>query len=725
MSVFSFLLCLVAGSVFSCSDINTDAYIFASTSTLINSGTKNVRLLVSSNANLLSSSASRTIAPAAYDSAQLNFYLGGKNVGTGANLTIQQVDFVASEDSPSSGTIIVPLNSYNYQLVLLAVPKSTEVTISSNTYASSLAPLAVLAGTATADLRYNNDSEVNFYLSSNGLTGNGGYDIQFYLKNWSAASLNATDSENSDIRVVGNVSLELRTLSGDASVSGTEITGKSFASATSADTTISYTKSEIKAGTYDLCVTFSYNGKHFVYSDKIIILPYQTTTATIGIPDILQTVPVAPTEFKQGYVLPENDETSFYRVAFSWEDNSKTETNFELQLLDVSDSSLVTTETENTKEIWNSISASLITSYASDFEGGSNWYAGSLARNSTTAVFYLPLGKRYLARIRAVNNDVGGSEWCYASSGKFSVLLPAASATANSLVLSESETVSAKAFNTSVINIFRLTYNLVGGTFSSAIDKVYYFDQISSGIPILTPDGDSTNGSETYKKTPVSLTNGDLTWSYWAISSINGEAYPKFFAQCLSAASYNSAMTYYGQVKRTDKGLSETDINGSEYTYDVSDPQPTSFSNESNNYINYYVTNDSLTNYVGYKNLSLYAIYKKESSGATEADYSIHTNLTFSATANGVSCPIDNYMFTAPSTASTLRLGYTYETNTFAYDSISLTVREQGGSEIGIYSPISNDFHLPTNLDAGMYILTITATKSGTEFRTLFIMILE
>ena len=239
MSVFSFLLCLVAGSVFSCSDINTDAYIFASTSTLINSGTKNVRLLVSSNANLLSSSASRTIAPAAYDSAQLNFYLGGKNVGTGANLTIQQVDFVASEDSPSSGTIIVPLNSYNYQLVLLAVPKSTEVTISSNTYASSLAPLAVLAGTATADLRYNNDSEVNFYLSSNGLTGNGGYDIQFYLKNWSAASLNATDSENSDIRVVGNVSLELRTLSGDASVSGTEITGKSFASATSAVSAVS------------------------------------------------------------------------------------------------------------------------------------------------------------------------------------------------------------------------------------------------------------------------------------------------------------------------------------------------------------------------------------------------------------------------------------------------------------------------------------------------------
>lgn len=726
VSFFSLLLCAVTNSILSCADINTDAYVFQSTSSLVSGGTKDVRLVVSSNANLLSVRASRTIAPAAYDSELLNFYLGGKNVGTGENLAIQKVEFVANANSTNSGTITVPLNSYNYQLVLLAIPKETEVSLTSNTYVSNIASLAVLAGSSTADLRYSGDSAVNFYLSSEGLTGLGGYSIDFYLKDWSSASLAAKDENNSGLLVVSNVSISLRTLVGDSTVSGTSVTGKRFTSATSESTAISYEKDSVMPGTYYLCVSFSYGDKSFVYSDKIIILPYQTTTATIGIPDILQNIPAAPTEFAQGYAVPENEESDYYRVIFSWEDNSNTETGFEIQFLDVTDFTTITTETENSEETWNSISSEQITSYSTEFDGSSSWYAGSLARNSTAAVFYMPLGKRYLARIRSVNNDIGASPWCYASSEAVSISIPAGTSTATNLYLSYAETVTGKAFDTAIINLFRVTYNLVGGTISPAIATTYYFDQIAGGAPILTPDGYSRNGTAVYGKKAISLSNGSLDWSGWAIESVDGEKYPFAFTKCTSESVYDASTTYYIDRKRTDEGLSEKDINGNEYTYVALTPQPTEFDDYTGFYVNYWTTEGILANYIGYKNLSLYAIYTDDESGTESTDYSIKENLSISVFADGSSRTIENYSFTAPSTTANFTLTYRYVTETFTYDSISLTLTENGGSEIGNYTPTSNAFSFsPANLSKGFYTLTIKATKLGSEFRTSLIMILE
>ena len=717
VSVFSFLLLLFAG----CEHINTDAYMFESTTSIVSSGLKSVKLVVSSNASLLSVRKSRTIVPSAYNADELNFYLGGKNIGTGANLAVQQVQFVASADATSSGTIVVPLKSYNYSLVLLAIPKTTTISLSSDTYVASIVSFAVLAGSTTADLRYNNDSSVNFYLSSEGLSGNGSYDIDFYLKDWSTASLSAGDPNNSDIAVVNNVKIALYDIVGGDAVDGTEVEGLGFASYLSDSSAYSYTNSTVPPGTYDLCVTFSFNGKYFIYSDKIVILPYQTTSALIAIPDILQVVPAAPSELKQGYILPASDESNYYRAAFSWTDNSNTETGFELQLLDVSDLSSITVDSANTESTWNSVSTSQITSYSTDFEGSSAWYALSFSRNSTGAVFYLPLGKRYLARIRSVNNDVGGSSWAYASSDSFSLTIPTGESTATTAILTDSETLSVSAFNTSLVNLFRITYSLAGGTFSKSMTNSYYFDQILGGVPVLVPDGESTTANSVYPQ-PVSLFLGERAWSYWAISSLDGEEYPGSYIQCTSSSVYNASTTYYNQKRRTDLGLSTTDVNGNIYTYKVATPDSSTFSTD---YSSYWISAGWLANYTGCKNLSLYAVYEDDESGRAATDYSIKTNLDFTVLADGNACTITNYVFEAPSGTGTFNIIYDYKTTAFTYDSVLLTLTENGGGEIGTYSPNSRTFTFSPSLDDGVYTLTISAMKSGAEFRTSLIMILN
>ena len=131
ISVFSFLFAGISVALSSCSDFATDdAYVFPSTSALVNSGQRVVKLQVSSSEALLSVSSSRTITPAAYSASELDFYLGGKNIGTNQNLAVQKVNFVADANSSSSGSITIPLNSYNYQLVLLAIPNTTSITLS-------------------------------------------------------------------------------------------------------------------------------------------------------------------------------------------------------------------------------------------------------------------------------------------------------------------------------------------------------------------------------------------------------------------------------------------------------------------------------------------------------------------------------------------------------------------------------------------------------------------
>ena len=194
----------------------------------------------------------------------------------------------------------------------------------------------------------------------------------------------------------------------------------------------------VAAGTYNYIVTF-YNtslGTSFSYSDKIVV--YGTgiqTKAAICIPDIIEKAPTAPSNFIAGYVDTTKD---YYYVEFCWDDNSNNEDYFQIELLDISDAS--GSSGAGTHQIYDDYLEKLVNypSYSSltsstvdaawntavNWIGSSNlsvyntsYYAnvsddGALCTNSTYTVFKLLYGKRYLARIKAVNYG-GSSDYAY------------------------------------------------------------------------------------------------------------------------------------------------------------------------------------------------------------------------------------------------------------------------------------------------------------------------
>ena len=702
---------------FSCSDISTDAYVFEKGESVI-SGNE-VKLYVSSKSALFSNSSSRQIVPAAYNSSDLNFYIGGivrHTKNQTENVVVQKVPFTASEGSDNAGTVTAKLEALTYELTLLAIPASIDtISLTETTYIYDLIDKAVLFGKATADLKYNDGEQVNFYLSSDSLSGSGEYDLKIYLKDWSSKSLATIDSDT-NASVISSVSIGLYKLSSSSSVSGTFVENQDFTNALAESGAVPYINSSVEAGTYDFVITFYYNGKSFVYSDKIIILPYQKTSATLAIPDILQVVPDAPSDFKQGYLLPSSDESDYYRLCFEWEDNSNTETGFEIQLMDVSENQNATASSLNNEDFWNlNSSAENTRSFTNSFDGNSDWFAGSLSRNSTEAIFYMLLGKRYYARIRAINNDSGASEWIYAESDSVSITIPAGGSTAENALLSYAQNFNSTAFNSPIINLFRLKYNLSGGSISPALATVYYFDQIIGGNPIMAADGSSAVSAYN-SGNPVTLTKGSLNWANWACNSVDGRAYQNSFVRCASVSDYDASVTYYVPWNQ------DADVNGSTIIYEVADPQPQGFAE--NSYANYYVNSGLPANYVGYKNLSLYAVFEEENPESTITDYSIKTNLGFVASADGASLPVSGYSFEISASATSFSLAYNYTTSAFVYDSVSLSISENGGSEIGTYTPVGQTFTIPVSVFAAgsSYMLTIKASKNGGTYTAILLM---
>ena len=327
----------------------------------------------------------------------------------------------------------------------------------------------------------------------------------------------------------------------------------------------------------------------------------------------------------------------------------------------------------------------------------------------------MPLGKKYYARIRSINNDIGGSSWCYAISGETSLTIPSGSSTAEDANLAYSKTLSSTAFRTPIINLFKLSYNLVGGVISPVIDTVYYFDQVASGNPILAPNGKSVNSTYNSEST-VALTKGSLVWNNWGCNSLNGKAYPNSYTQCSSVSDYDSAITYYVTVTQT------ADVNGNTIGYKKADPQPTEFTETS--FSNYYVDSGSLANYIGYKNLSLYAVYESEATPSQDIDYSIKSNMTLSVLADDTSISFTNRTFTISNTVSSLIINYNYVKNNFSYDYVTLTLFEEGESEIGTYNPSGQTFTLPVSKlkPETDYTLIIKAGKSGATYTTTLLM---
>ena len=621
---------------------------------------------LSSDSETAKSIAARTIAPTALDGTSgLKFYLGGLNKGTSEKVFATNVTFISEGGSTTKGKVTVDLEPSNYSFTLVALLEAdaTAAGITSTTEVSSLLNKAVLVGYANADLRYPKEAaKVNFYLSSDGLTGTGSVDFKFYLDNWSDSSKNQKiggEGANKDNNVISNATIKLTNYRTNALITGTDYTGVNFTNkeAATEDSTQNYNPSTInalgslQAGTYNLVVSFTKDGRTYSYSDDVKVLPGQTTSATIAIPDLLVGAPEAPEKFVQTYAEPAASDSDNYYVYFTWEDKSKTEQYFEVQLFDITATTIPVNAT-NDKTTWTDSTSSNTYSYTTDFYGlkdtsKPSWYAGSLQKNNKFAGFYMPLGKRYLARIRAVS-EAGESSWVYAQNPTkasesdtdpitVSISIPVSEVTAEDVKLGETKTLTGKKFATNIINLYRISYMPNGGAFDSAQQTVFYFSQTQDRTAIMCPDGTYDNHAPYVEPTgKISLKQGKIFWTNWKINQTSGKTYPSKFEKPSASADFDATKLYY--VTAT---LDTPDINGSTAYYTIASVQPTTKDNAAELFYNTGIP----VEYKGFSNLILYANYTKNTFGVQIDNphdnlFSENYNVTVAGSGTGSSLPI-------------------------------------------------------------------------------------
>lgn len=582
----------------------------------------------------------RTITPDALDSSKVVFYLGGTNISTNSPVYASKIAFTGvapaggGAASKTKGTVTVDLEAANYSFILAAFLTADDPTVTPTTTIESLLNKAVLVGYANADLRYSDEAAgVNFYLTADGLSGTGEVEIGFYLDKWdpsSAAALIGGAGGNASDKVTDHAKFGLYDFN-DGSVVDEDTASVTACVAVASKHT--YSKTGVAAGTYTYAVSFerydSQNKLHvYTYSTDIKVLPGQKTSATIGIPDILTNAPAAPSDFKQAYGAPESAASNNYYTYFTWTDNSSTEQYFEIELCDVTGIAAVTVASANDEDLWTANSAAAnTTSYGTGFYGYKaesvpSWYAGSLQKNNKFAAFYMPLGSRYIARIRAVN-DAGFSAWVYAASDDITYSIPLGSSTADSASLAAAKGVTGTKFSTDIINLFRVSYNPYGGTYTGTAKTAYYFDQTATGADIMAPDGKAkiagyNSGNE------ITLKKGTKIWANWKIGSTDGKVYPNSYTAASAGANPNDGTLYY--VEDTTKDINDN------YEFILANPQPDPVT------ASHYTNNNIPAKYMGYKNLTLYANYTKNTFGVeifNDADYKIEENMDVSVTGTG------------------------------------------------------------------------------------------
>ena len=837
LAAFAAALVAAVSLVFvGCSDISSDDASVSSgyTKATSSASSKTLTLNVTSDSELIDFStselteAAREIIPAPLDSSKVKFYLGGTDLVTGSALTVQQVSFTGkvSGTAPSTttstkeGTITVDLEASNYRFTLVAVLEG--VTPASGWVLSNYISSAVLIAYATADLRYTEEAAaVNFVLTSDGLSGSGTLDIDFYLDDWEKAKLELVEKTAGgvDTLVIADATIGLYDIeTGNFAFSGSKVNPFDLSGANLTNDAknnledhdpanftglVNYDGGDaadsLTAGTYDIAITFTLkNGNKYIWSDKIIILPNQTTKAIIGIPDeVIECPPADPSDFKIGYIAPAYSDSDYYKVVFNWKDNSKNEQYFELDLYDVTaDTDNFTPATLNTVAKWSASTSSNTKTFSYNFYGlkaekGPNWYAGSLNRNNTQAVFYIELGKRYLARIRAVNEagpseyattvittatgdvvNTGASDYAfdettmskvYSTAAVTAYTISAGLSTAETASLANDETRDGTTtekvikFNTNIINLFRVRYELSGGAFTEgAIDTVYYFDQLTAGNPIMMPDGKDTYNLADITPTPTNTNakiynegavlnleygEGDSAkkWTSWKIASISGDKYPYEYTACTAGGAPVDGTTYY----KVSSTTATADINGNTTTYVVEATPDTLAATD--------FTITGLANYMGYSNIVLYASYSSSTFGVViknVEDYTIEKLLNISLAASGTGTPKlaeDNSLTsidvlktnsdvttkvqgvtvnrnqtsgTTTTTASNLVFTVAYidsAETAFNYEKLLLEVYQQGDSSgkpvsVGVYTVSAGKFTVPISAyKTGTYIATVKA----------------
>lgn len=433
----------------------------------------------------------RSIMPPAFTTTDtLNYYL----YGTASNGEVHEWTHVKEV---TGGKFTLDVEPYNWNLTL-AVTADAATTIAEGDKLPDVKTKAVLIGYAAVDLTRRANS-ASFTLKPDGLTTPGQVNLTTSLDGWTIpASIdsvklgiynltNGTEVTYSD----GNSTVEsvartdFSTIFGDGKASGKF--GKS--------------EKKLAPGTYTFKVEFldADDNCQAEWSDSIVILPGKTNDKPVAIPNVIGTVPEAVTTFTASYVAGTEDSTpGFYDVKFEWVgDACVNERYFEIDLLDVTGSTvdaIPDNKDPDKDKKWDAAvtaaSPATPVTYGADVIENQLYVEGSLLANNTSLTMKLELGKAYVARIRAVNR-AGLSDNAYVTVGTGK----------------GNETV----FEGTFINLFRIRYNLQGGTYTPATGTAQttpIVDYASAATAYLVPDATSDATKNILKK-------GNISWTKW------------------------------------------------------------------------------------------------------------------------------------------------------------------------------------------------------------------
>lgn len=421
----------------------------------------------------------RSIMPDAFKTSDtLSYYLYGK----ASNGEEKEWTSVTVEN----GKFTLDVEPYNWNLTL-AVTADAATKITEADDLAAVKGKAVLIGYAAVDLTRHANS-ASFTLKPDGLTTPGKVKLTTSLEgSW-------TIPDNIESVRLGIYNFTKGTVVNYSDDSSTVVTATKSAGTIAFPSTFGDSSKDLAPGTYTFKVEFL-NAKaecEAEWSDSLVILPGKTNSTAVAVPNVLGTAPAAATAFTASYVAGTEDSTpGFYDVKFEWDGTAcVNERNFEIDLFEVTGSTVAAIPTDDTT--WDSAvtdSGKTAVTYGSKVISDPFYVEGSLLANNTSLTMKLPLGKAYVARIRAVNR-AGSSDNAYVTVGTGKG--------------------TGTVFEGKFINLFRIRYNLQGGTYTPATGTaqttpiVDYAKEIAYRVPD-TSDAAITN----------TLVKNSLSWTKW------------------------------------------------------------------------------------------------------------------------------------------------------------------------------------------------------------------
>lgn len=508
--------------------------------------TTNITINVSSSENIIkfgTASTARTILPSAIDGTDEGsvFYIWGTNTITGETFDPEPIEFTSSNATNTIGTVKKLFSRSAYELNLAYVSAANKTKLDTEKPADSTNPdsglvikYASLTANTDVDLRYN--EKVYFYLTPNtdGSAQPGSLSLTVKALGW-----DPTETQYAGY----TMATELQNKKDGATVTGSDTIltgaiGSASSELTSNPDAANYVITSVPAGTYEFVVSFTKNGKTYTTSEDVIILANEPTTGTFDVLDIIEKVPNAPTGFVATYQDPTTNlnDATYYNVALTWvADNIKNENYFELETLELLDSCTDTTPASSInsddswkttinnkylpanvrKVVWSNQSRATkvdnvdTTSLTwAESKDCTIYEDGNLKRNSEQVIMQLPLGTRYFARIRAVN-DAGESAWTYLDLDGGA----------------DGSPLGYKKFTEDdyYINRFQVRYNLNGGEKKAGdleLNKFYTYDGTEIEIPVAKTSAEDTTPALTIVK---GVDPNEDYWQKW--TKTDGTAY--------------------------------------------------------------------------------------------------------------------------------------------------------------------------------------------------------